>query len=191
MKRIIIIAVALLFGISGFCQEHMKFKGIPIDGTPKELARKLVEQGYKYLGEYDDGRIGLEGVFAGYQGTIAIEPNVRGIAQQVMVVYDVSIYPWKSLKARWMELEQNLISKYGNPVIATKIMDDLLYYDGSGYEMDGFRQGKNDYTYSWYTEEGVIGLMIMATTDGSVFLTIWYQDTANSQVSDQAAYDDL
>lgn len=191
MKRIIIAAIAVLMGITSYAQEHMKFKGHDIDGTPTQLAEKLVKDGYKLINKYSSGEVELKGVFSGYEGTIIIEPNVNGIAQKVMVVYNVSNYPWKSLKARFNTLEEGLTKKYGEPATSRKDMDEILYYDGSGYEMQGFRLGKNDYTSAWVNEQGMIGMMIMATTDGAVFLSLWYQDMINTEASSQAEYDDL
>ena len=47
MKRIIITAIAILMGFASYAQGHMKFKGHDIDGTPAELAQKLVADGFK------------------------------------------------------------------------------------------------------------------------------------------------
>ena len=191
MKRIIIAAIAILMAIASYAQGHMKFKGHDIDGTPAELAQKLVADGFKITQKYSTGEVELQGVFSGYEALLLISPNVNGIAEKVMIVYDVNNYPWKSLKARFQTLEDNLTKKYGEPVTKIKQMDDVLYYDGSSREIQGFRLGKNDYTCAWSTDQGVIGLMIMATSTSPTMLSIWYQDLANTQATNDAAYDDL
>ena len=45
-------------------QEHLTFKGVPIDGTLSEYVAKMKSAGFKYLGEQDGTAI-LQGDFAG------------------------------------------------------------------------------------------------------------------------------
>ncbi len=46
--------------------EHLKFKGVPIDGTLSEYVSKMKQAGFQLI-ETDDGVAVLEGEFAGYK----------------------------------------------------------------------------------------------------------------------------
>ena len=62
---------AVAFVLSSFAQttEHLKFKGVPIDGTLSEYVLKMKQAGF-HLIETDDGVAVLEGEFAGYRGCL-------------------------------------------------------------------------------------------------------------------------
>ena len=59
---------AVAFVLSSFAQttEHLKFKGVPIDGTLSEYVLKMKQAGFQLI-ETDDGVAVLEGEFAGYR----------------------------------------------------------------------------------------------------------------------------
>ena len=66
MTRLILLLAAVL--LSGTLRaQHIKFMGIPIDGTTEELALKLEEKGFKKLTKNS-----LSGTFAGYNCNVAL-----------------------------------------------------------------------------------------------------------------------
>lgn len=68
MTRLIIIIISCLCYIQAFSEEHLKFLGLPIDGTVNEYASKLIPKGFyvspdnKYAGK---GLRVMEGPFLG------------------------------------------------------------------------------------------------------------------------------
>lgn len=68
MTRLIIIIISCLCYIQAFSEEHLKFLGLPIDGTVNEYASKLISKGFyvspdnKYAGK---GLRVMEGPFLG------------------------------------------------------------------------------------------------------------------------------
>lgn len=49
MKRIVLFTFTMLLGIFCYAQsEHLKFSGIPIDGTINQFQAKIVQKGYVY-----------------------------------------------------------------------------------------------------------------------------------------------
>ena len=70
MRRItIFIIVALLFSSSAFSQNTIKFLGIPIDGTKREMIDALKVKGYTYNSVYDV----LQGEFNGEDVNISVQ----------------------------------------------------------------------------------------------------------------------
>ena len=57
----------LLFAGSIFAQQHLSFKGVPIDGTLKAYTDAMIKAGFHYEGTYD-GVAALSGDFAGHKG---------------------------------------------------------------------------------------------------------------------------
>ena len=48
MKKVILTLCLFVFSLSLYSQEPLKFLGIPIDGTKKEMGAKLIAKGYEY-----------------------------------------------------------------------------------------------------------------------------------------------
>lgn len=67
MRQLII---SLLLAVCTVCSaqtNHMKFKGIPIEGTLDSFVQKLKSKGFTYLGQ-QDGMALLKGEFAATKG---------------------------------------------------------------------------------------------------------------------------
>ena len=56
MKRYILVLALALTSISAFSQNTIKFLGIPIEGTKKEMIAKLQAKGYEYNSYSDELR---------------------------------------------------------------------------------------------------------------------------------------
>ena len=71
MKRFLTTFLFVLMTIAAIAQDSntIKFLGIPVDGTKKEMISKLQEKGYKYDASYDV----LFGEFNGKDVTISVQ----------------------------------------------------------------------------------------------------------------------
>ena len=69
MKRYVLTLVLALASLSAFCQNTIKFLGIPIEGTKKEMIAKLQAKGYEYAPYSDE----LRGEFNGQDVTISVQ----------------------------------------------------------------------------------------------------------------------
>lgn len=69
MKRYVLTLVLALASLSAFCQNTIKFLGIPIEGTKKEMIAKLQAKGYEYNSYSDE----LTGEFNGQNVTISVQ----------------------------------------------------------------------------------------------------------------------
>lgn len=69
MKKVLLVAMLINIAIGGFAQNTIKFLGIPIDGTKKEMISKLQAKGY----EYDSYADILTGEFNGKDVSISVQ----------------------------------------------------------------------------------------------------------------------
>ena len=88
MKRylLIIAFISLMIGMNA--QEHLSFKGIPIDGSLSQFVNKLEQEGYALVYTNDEGdACVLRGTFAGYSNC-----NVYVIStEKSHIVWDVTV----------------------------------------------------------------------------------------------------
>ena len=102
---------------SSFAQssEHLKFKGVPIDGTLNEYISKMKQAGFQLVGT-DDGVALLEGEFAGYSDCIV---GVKTLQKFNLVHEIVVLFPsqdkWAGLNYDYERLKTMLTKKYGEP----------------------------------------------------------------------------
>lgn len=81
MKRLISIILLSIIAVGAYSQNTIKFLGIPIDGTKKEMISKLVAKGYEY-NSYQDV---LTGEFNGTNVTISVQ-TVNNRVWRIVVV---------------------------------------------------------------------------------------------------------
>ena len=94
---------------------HMKFKGIPMEGTLNSFVQKLKAKGYTYIVE-KDGSAFLRGEFATVKGCTIIVSRFSD-RDQVNIVG--VIFPeddtWNRIITRYYSLKEMLTEKYGQP----------------------------------------------------------------------------
>ena len=95
MKKILLIALLMNIAFAGFAQNTIKFLGIPIEGTKKEMISKLQAKGY----EYDSYNDCLTGEFNGRN----VEIHVQTVNNQVwrIAIIDASPSNETNIKIRY------------------------------------------------------------------------------------------
>ena len=96
--RKFLIAITLLFVavINTMAQEHLSFKGIPIEGSMTEFCQKLKTKGFTQLGR-DDNVTTFTGDFTGRQATVGVGATDDGKSvHSVVVIFDESS-EWNTL----------------------------------------------------------------------------------------------
>ena len=88
MKRLFLqLILTLIVGICSAQSEHMKFKGVPMEGTLQSFTNKLAAKGYTPIGTQDGVSI-LKGEFAGYKDcTIGAVSDKSGMVCKVAVMF--------------------------------------------------------------------------------------------------------
>ena len=195
MKRILIALLFVFSCIGAMAQnanEHLKFMGIPINGTLESFTQKLVAKGMKrQLGARNMGFV--RGTFAGKDNcNIYIERiNSRNVVFRVVVCLP-SKKMWEWLESDYTEFKAMLTSKYGEPKFCSEsFKEGASTYDNSS-KMLATLSGKCNYFASWQVDGGVIDLEIFKP-DGELdcFVRLQYFDRINYKLADSSKQDDL
>lgn len=196
MKKIIATLSFLMILISSsFAQnsEHLKFKGVPIDGTLNEYVSKMKQAGFVLEGT-EDGVALLSGEFAGYSDCIV---GVKTLQKLNLVHEIVVLFPsqdkWAGLNYDYERLKTMLSKKYGEPDECVEKFNAPSYMITD--DNDKMRQVENnncEYYSKYDTNNGSIILTI--SNDGYEFgcrVKLFYTDKINSEIFDNAAMEDL
>ena len=98
MKRYILTFVLVLTSLSAFCQNTIKFLGIPIEGSKKEMIAKLQAKGYEYS-SYSDV---LTGEFNGQNVQISVQTVNNRVWR--LAISDASTTDETNIKIRYNKL---------------------------------------------------------------------------------------
>ena len=197
MKKLIITFSFLMILLSSFAQssEHLKFKGVPIDGTLNEYVAKMKQAGFNHEGT-EDGTALLSGEFAGYSDCIV---GVKTLQKLNLVHEIVVLFPtqdkWAGLSYDYERLKTMLSKKYGEPDECVEKFVNTPSYIDINDDNDKMREVESDHCeyYSIYNSEyGSITLQI--SYDGYFWgcrVKLFYTDKINSEIFDDAAMEDL
>ena len=196
MKKIIItLSLLMVLVLSSFAlnSEHLKFKGVPIDGTLNEYVSKMKQAGFVLEGT-EDGVALLSGEFAGYSDCIV---GVKTLQKLNLVHEIVVLFPsqdkWAGLNYDYERLKTMLSKKYGEPDECVEKFNAPSYMITD--DNDKMRQVENnncEYYSKYDTNNGSITLTI--SNDGYEFgcrVKLFYTDKINSEIFDDAAMEDL
>lgn len=188
MKNILFMLFFAFATIASAQTEHMKFKGIPIDGPVDEFVQKLVQAGFTYVSTTDDGSAYLRGDFAGYKDCVLIVSikNEKVFGVSVGLVQNDT---WGLLESTYTTVKSMLTQKYGQP--ATCDENFKLYPISDSVKFAYLEQGNGKWSSMFRPSNGHVYLSIvpMSSSEGAVLLI--YYDGAGSQEAIDQAMDDL
>lgn len=177
-----------VISMSVSAQEHLTFKGIPIDGTPKEFGSKLTANGFEYQYDYD-GVLWYEGPFAGYNNCKVAVKSSNNLVYEVVVIFPTA-YSWNALYSTYISLKNMLTQKYGDPYNSKEEFINTPSYIDLDDDNDKFYEvgdGHCSYGAIFFTAQGTVALEIKQ----SKCVGIHYEDAHNIAVKESAAIDDL
>ncbi len=193
MKKIVVTLFLLMSFTLTFAQssEHLKFKGVPIDGTLNEYVSKMKQAGFQLVGT-DDGVALLEGEFAGYRGCLIAVSTLKSVnvVNTIGVVFPAR-EDWSSLEGDYEHLKSMLTEKYGKPA------DVVEKFQGYGNPQTDQEKWINLITdnCTWYTifetKNGDIQLSLEKGDYGEYFVLLKYFDRINTEAVRSAAMEDL
>lgn len=193
MKRILILSALtlILFG-AGAQNQHLSFKGVPIDGTLKAYTDAMIKAGFHYEGTYD-GVAALSGDFAGHKGCTI---GVYTLKNLDVVSFITVLFPdqetWTSLKSEYETLKSMLTEKYGEPEESKERFTTYVGDYNNGLVMHALKEEE----YEWYTYFSTeLGTIKLTISEGEKYSTgrvvLVYMDKANGEKVRNAAMDDL
>uniref|UniRef100_UPI00405726D2 hypothetical protein n=1 Tax=Alistipes sp. TaxID=1872444 RepID=UPI00405726D2 len=197
MKRLLWIVIFTLLSITSLSAqevEHLKFKGVPIDGTLDEFVSKLEATGLTFWGKYDGVAI-LRGTFVGERNCMIIANSLenKDLAWMVAVCLP-GRDTWSLLLKDYEGLKSMLEQKYG---VATQVIeefkDDYVARSSTSdfLKLSAVRDGECTYTTLFETELGNIELLLMHNELMGYCAVLRYYDLTNSQSALSSAIDDL
>ena len=191
-KHLTLFLACLLFAGTVFAQQHLSFKGVPIDGSLKAYTDAMVKAGFHYEGTYDGVDL-LSGDFAGYKGcTIGVSTLKKcDVVSHIAVIFP-NKETWSSVLNDYETLKSMLTQKYGYPSDSKEEFTDYIGKYDNYFVMEAIKGDK----YNWYaifsTELGDIELSIIEGTKyHTAAIRLSYYDKSNSEKVRSAAMDDL
>lgn len=179
MKRIFAALIICLVALSASAQEHLKVKGIPIDGNVNAFANKLRNAGLKHNALFSEklGRTILEGDFAELHNCKwAFLSTNNGTVCKVIIMSE-SITGWIACKNKYNEMKELFSTKY--ELMGSYEYFRNPYYEGDGYELSALSQKKGDWQCFFKCEEGVINMVLDAADTREGYINISYEDNIN------------
>lgn len=189
MKKALFSFIMLAFCMGIQAQEHLSFKGVPIDGTLQEYIQKMYEKGFICKSK-KNGIAEMYGDFAGFKSCMI---RVSTLNDKDLVNTITVIFPqrknWTELMTDYNTLKTMLTEKYQK---SSEVVEKFNRYVSSDFsKMTALKSGEIEWYTDFKTDLGLIKLSIisMPTIEGAVILK--YFDNKNSKIIHDAAIEDL
>lgn len=172
-------------------QEHLKFKGIPIDGTVSNFVAKLKQKGYTYVTE-TNGSVILKGEFASTKNcnVLVLAPSHHGSISRIGVSFPF-YETWALLESKYLSLKDMLTKKYGVPSYCEETFQTYSQPTDDGTKMLYLKMDKCKFSSIFETKNGEIHLSIKHIKDESCCVNLIYIDALNNNAAQENAMDDL
>ena len=172
-------------------QEHLSFKGIPINGTLKQYTAEMMKAGFKNEGTTKEGINVLSGDFAGFKGCYVCVMTIKNcdVVNRISVLFPEK-ETWSALIDDYEFLKELLTEKYGLPTEEIEEFTRPVYSDNS--KIHAISNGEIEWYSVFRTDLGDIELTLIQGSIGykaRVRLTYW--DAQNTSTVRQNALDDL
>ena len=189
MKKIFSTIFAILLAICSFAQEHLTFKGVPIDGTLNSYVAKMKAKGFSYLGS-SSGVAMLKGDFAAHKSCTILVATMQNkdLVSRIAVIFPEHDQ-WQYLFGDYSELKELLTIKYGEP---TDCVEEFQGYSQPKTDSDKIFKVQYDeckYGSIFTTQKGEIQLSIDHDGVSSCFVKLLYIDKINNNSVRQDALD--
>ena len=177
MKKIILTLTLVLAAINLLAQEHLSFKGIPIEGSMTDFCQKLKAKGFTSIGSENNITL-FSGDFTGRDATVGVTATDDGENVFAVVVIFDSSDEWNTLVNTYDYYKDLYTRKYGKPTISKEKNPALS--DSNTALMAEVHQGTVVYGSAWEVTGGDIQLSIEKSSgvyEGMVMIR--YRDSQN------------
>lgn len=169
---------------------HLKFKGVPIDGTLKAFVRRMKRKGFRVSGS-GDGTARLEGDFAGSKECTVLVSTIEGkdLVCTITVLF-ADQDKWADIYADYSNLKELLTEKYGKPASCVEKFQSATAQGDDYMKMVQVELSKCNYQTVFCTAAGTVALSISHEGARNCAKLV-YADKTNSASVRQHALDDL
>lgn len=189
MRKLVITFTMLFAVISLMAQEHLSFKGIPIEGSMTAFSQKLKAKGFTSIGSENNLTL-FTGDFTGRNATVGVTATDDGKdVFAVVVLFDPS-GEWNALVNTYDYYKDLYTRKYGKPSISKEKNPALS--DSNTALMAEVHQGTVVYGSAWEVTGGDIQLSIEKSSGvykGMVMIR--YRDSQNVEAKIQNDLNDI
>lgn len=189
MKKILICFVALLAAVSASAQEHLSFKGIPLEGSVLSFCQKLKAKGFTQIAKESNSTF-LKGNFTGRDAVVCVSATDDGKnVFSVGVIFDPS-GEWNTLTSTYEHYKALYTRKYGEPSFNKEY--NPATHDSNSALMYEVHQGTVVYGSAWNVSGGEIELKISKSTgfyEGMVVIV--YRDAQNIEEKQNKDLEDI
>ena len=193
MKRVITIIAAFLLVFTSTAQttqkQHLKFKGVPIEGNFSEFVMNLVQKGFQQISMSADNAI-LVGNFMAVPGvTVVVWPNPASKAVSSVNAFIPAGENWPEIKASYYNTVKTYTEKYGAPseheerFTTNPENNDYL-------RKVALREGRCIYFSLWKVEGGVIRVSLTCI-DFQYYVRCEYLDEQNEDALHKTILDEI
>lgn len=192
MKRFFLTLLIACSTLGIFAQEHLSFKGIPIEGSITEFCKKLESKGFKKLG-FENNKMIFEGDFTGRQATVGVATTDDGYSVYSVAVFFKPSEQWNNLVGTYNYYKSLYTRKYGEP--SSCVEKNPARHKENFFLMHELSQGTVTYRSIWHVTGGSIELSIEKTVGysysdvGMVFIK--YCDSQNIEDKIQRDLEDI
>lgn len=189
MKKILVILTVLFAAIDVMAQEHLSFKGIPIEGSMTAFCQKLKAEGFVPIGR--EGNMPLfSGDFTDRNVTVCVPATNDGKdVLSVCVFFDPS-GEWNVLVDTYNYYKDLYSRKYGKPTVSKE--NNPAFSDSNIALMAEVYQGTVAYVSVWKLPAGEIDLAIGKSFEfNEGMVGIIYRDAQNAEAKIQKDLGDI
>lgn len=188
MKKIFITLAVFFAAVNMMAQEHLSFKGIPIEGSMTEFCQKLKTKGFTSIGQENNISL-FTGDFTGREATVGVTATDDGKNVFAVVVLFEPSGEWNTLVNTYDYYKDLYTRKYGKPSISKEKNPALS--DSNTALMAEVHQG-TVVCSAWEVTGGDIQLSIEKSSgvyEGMVLIR--YRDSQNVEAKIQSDLDDI
>lgn len=188
MKKLFITLTMLFAIINTMAQEHLSFKGIPIEGSKTVFCQKIKAKGFTQMGRNNNVTL-FTGDFTGRQATVGVGATDDGkCVHSVVVIFDES-REWNTLVDTYDFYKSLYTRKYGKPSAHREYNPSSQ--DSNISLMYELGQGTVTYASAWNVTGGTIELSIEKTGYSDGVVLIRYRDAQNVETKIQKDLEDI
>lgn len=190
MKRFLLAFISMAAVIASMAQEHLTFKGIPLEGSVTVFCQKLKAKGFTQIGKHQNTTL-FTGDFTGRNATVGVNATDDGKnVFSVALFFDPS-KEWNRLVNTYDYYKDLYTTKYGEPTMSREENPSLS--DSNTSLMLALNQGRVVYGSVWEVNGGDIQLSIEKSQGGVCegIVMIRYVDSQNIEAKQQQDLEDI
>ena len=189
MKTILFLITTLLVNLSIFAEEHLSFKGIPIEGNIMEFSKKLEEKGFSILGK-ESNIILFTGDFTGRTVKVGVSSTGNDENVGIVAVLFEPSREWNNLVRTYDYYKELYTRKYGKPNVSEE--NNPALSDSNTALMAEVYQGTVVYGSVWELTGGEIEIFIQKSDEVyEGMVVIRYLDSINTNMKIKNDLDDI